>query len=94
MANPNMRKGAPSLNPGGRPKVLGEITELARAECPAAISRLAHLRDHARSEQVQAYACEALLSRGYGRPMQPVAVAQVPQIKIIAAPDPKVVEHV
>src|SRR4051812_18068740 len=63
-----------SGNLSGRPKVVAEIRDLARAHGPAAIRKLAELGGlikgvrGAESEQCQAAACAALLDRGFGRP--------------------------
>jgi hypothetical protein len=58
-----------SGNPGGRPKVSAEIRNLAREHGPKAIERLVALM-HSQNESVAVRAAEALLDRGYGRPMQ------------------------
>lgn len=61
-----------SGNPGGKPKEIREVVDLARAHTPAAIASLARI---AESEEAPAAAvvaaCEALLNRAWGRPMQP-----------------------
>ena len=56
-------------NPGGRPKVVAEIRELARQHGHEAIQRLVALM-HSKNESVAVRAAEALLDRGYGRPLQ------------------------
>jgi hypothetical protein len=58
-----------SGNPGGRPKVVAEIRELARQHGYDAIRRLVDLMG-SKNENVAVRACEALLDRGYGRPLQ------------------------
>jgi hypothetical protein len=68
------RKGE-SGNPGGRPKVLGEIQELARQHVPSAIAELARLALKAKSETARIAAIRELLDRGYGRPRQAVEVS-------------------
>ena len=87
-----MPKPLPPADPNRRTKVMAEITELARIEAPAAIKRLAWLRDHAQSEQVQAYCAEALLNRGYGRPPQVIGVTHAPRVIVVALTE-KVIEH-
>ena len=73
-----MPKGRPfkkgeSGNPSGRPKALGEITELARQHSPAAIAALVKALD---DPERAIPAAIALLDRAWGKP--PVAlVAQV-----------------
>ena len=62
-----------SGNPGGQPKQIKEIVELARGHAPKAISRLVHLAQHAKDERVQLEACRLLLERGYGKTIQPMA---------------------
>jgi hypothetical protein len=62
-----------SGNPGGQPKQIKEIVELARGHAPKAISRLVHLAQHAKEERVQLEACRLLLERGYGKTIQPMA---------------------
>jgi hypothetical protein len=64
-----------SGNPGGRPKVLGEVQELARQYAPTAIVELARLALKARSETARIAAIRELLDRGYGRPRQAVEVS-------------------
>ena len=59
-----------SGNPGGRPKVLGELRDLARAHAPEAINELARLAKKARSETAQIAAIRELLDRGFGKPTQ------------------------
>jgi hypothetical protein len=60
-----------SDNPGGRPKMAAEIRDHARDHGPRAIARLVALMD-SENESVAVRAAEALLDRGYGRPMQGV----------------------
>jgi hypothetical protein len=55
-----------SGNPGGRPKVLGELQELARQE-PTVIVELARLAPKAKSETARVAAIRELLDRGYGK---------------------------
>lgn len=69
-----------SGNPGGRPKILGEIKELARNYGPDAIAKLAQLsglvRGHpgAENESARIAALRELLDRGYGKPIQPTDI--------------------
>src|SRR5215469_2369212 len=60
-----------SGNPGGRPKVEGDIRELAREHAPDAIRRLVQLMN-SRNDRVAVAACGAILDRAYGR--APLAV--------------------
>ena len=68
------RKGQ-SGNPGGRPKVLGDVQELARQHAPAAIVELARLALKAKSETARIAPIRELLDRGYGRPRQAMEVS-------------------
>ena len=66
-----------SGNPGGRPKVVAEIRDLARAHGVAAIERLAALLKSS-NESVALRAAEALLDRGYGRAVQGASMDSEP----------------
>ena len=68
------RKGQ-SGNPGGRPKVLGEVQELARQYAPKAIVELARLALKAKSETARIAAIRELLDRAYGRPRQAMEIS-------------------
>ncbi len=61
-----------SGNPGGRPRVVAELRELARQHAPAAIAELARLALRARSEAARIAAIRELLDRGYGKVTQPI----------------------
>src|SRR4051812_2305772 len=56
-----------SGNPGGRPRSLAEVEELARKRAPKAVRRLTQLMD-SDDDRVALAACVALLDRGYGKP--------------------------
>ena len=62
-----------SPNPGGRPAGMAEVRGLARSYTAIAIEKLAHLVQHAKSEQACIAAASALLDRGWGKPTQPIA---------------------
>ena len=64
-----------SGNPGGRPKVLGEVQELARLHAPSIIVELARLALKAKSETARIAAGRELLDRGYGRTRQGVEIS-------------------
>jgi hypothetical protein len=66
------RKGQ-SGNPTGRPKVLRELVELARAETLPTFQKIVQLRDGAADERVQLAAAQEILNRGWGKPAQPLA---------------------
>lgn len=60
-----------SGNPGGRPKALREVMELARAKTEAAVEALAGIMsDEAAPAAARVSAATALLDRGWGRPVQ------------------------
>ena len=62
-----------SPNPGGRPKALHDVQELARQHTEAAINTQAEImHDQKAPHSARLSAAEALLSRGWGRPMQPM----------------------
>ena len=63
-----------SGNPGGRPKVLGDVQELARQKSPEAITTLANImHDEKAPSAARVAAANALLDRGYGKPTQPIS---------------------
>jgi hypothetical protein len=64
-----------SGNPGGRPKVLADVQELARQYAPAAIVELARLALKAKNENARIAAIRELLDRGYGRSRQSMEVS-------------------
>jgi hypothetical protein len=60
-----------SGNPGGRPKEIAEVKELARQHMPAAIEALVSIMNNAKaSDAARVSAATALLDRGYGKPQQ------------------------
>jgi uncharacterized protein with von Willebrand factor type A (vWA) domain len=67
-----------SGNPGGRPKVLGELQELARHHAPEVIKELARLALRAKSETARIAAGRELLDRGFGRARQSLEVTTHP----------------
>jgi hypothetical protein len=68
------RKGQ-SGNPGGRPKVLGDVQELARQHAPTVIVELARLALGQRARLRGLLQFRELLDRGYGRPRQAMEVS-------------------
>src|SRR5262245_9861086 len=60
-----------SGNPGGRPKVVAEVKELARAHTAEAIQTLVSIMNNPKSvAAARVSAANALLDRGYGKPPQ------------------------
>ena len=63
-----------SGNPGGRPKILGDVQELARQKSPEAIDTLSNImRDEKAPPAARVAAANALLDRGYGKPTQTIS---------------------
>ena len=63
-----------SGNPGGRPRVLTDVQELARERSPDAINTLAAIMDDQKAPPAaRVAAANALLDRGYGKPTQPIS---------------------
>jgi hypothetical protein len=60
-----------TANPSGRPAIIKEVRELARAHVPAAIERLAELVNSP-NETIALAAIDQLLNRVYGKPVQAV----------------------
>jgi hypothetical protein len=62
-----------SGNPGGRPKIVGEVQELARSHATAAIETLAEIMQNEKAPcAARVAAASAILDRGYGKPPQAV----------------------
>lgn len=65
-----------SGNPGGRPKLIGHVRELAKAETEASIRALVRVRDDKKAPPASVVAAaQALLDRGWGKPSQPLGGA-------------------
>ena len=64
-----------SGNPGGRPKEIGDLRQLARERTQTALSTLENvMTDPMAPAAARVSAACALLDRGYGRPAQTLAV--------------------
>jgi hypothetical protein len=62
-----------SGNPGGRPKVMGEVQALARQSAPEAIKTLREImNDKKAAPAARGYAANSILDRGYGKPSQTI----------------------
>src|SRR5262245_8369701 len=75
-----------SGNPGGRPKVVAEVRDLAREHTVEAVQTLVSIMTNPRSaDAARVSAANALLDRGYGKPPQHITgqhanfVALLPQ---------------
>jgi hypothetical protein len=68
-----------SGNPGGRPKELRDVIDLARTHSPAAITTLAKImRNEQAPPAARIGAATAILDRGYGKPGQSVDITFKP----------------
>jgi hypothetical protein len=62
-----------SGNPGGRPKIIKEIQELARDHCSDALKTLVDIHKNAKaSPAARVSAAVAIIERGYGKPTQTI----------------------
>ena len=72
-------KGKPFLkgvsgNPGGRPRVLADVQELARQKSPEALNVLESVMLNEKAPHAaRVLAANSLLDRGYGKPTQTIA---------------------
>ncbi len=63
-----------SGNPGGRPKVIAEVRDLAREQTDKAVKTLISIMDNSKAaDAARAAAANSLLDRGWGRPAQVVS---------------------
>lgn len=67
------RKGQ-SGNPTGRPKIIAEVRDLARAHTEDAIKALVRIVTSGESEAARVSAAQALLDRGWGKPSQSIDI--------------------
>jgi hypothetical protein len=63
-----------SPNPGGRPKAIGPVRDLARAHTALAVDTLVEICQHGENEMARIVAANAILDRGWGKPMAMVAM--------------------
>jgi HEAT repeat protein len=76
-----------SGNPGGRPKVIGDVQALAREHTPEAVQTLANImRDVEAAPAARVAAANAILDRGYGKPLQQIS-AEVSQRYVAELPE-------
>jgi Family of unknown function (DUF5681) len=62
-----------SGNPGGRPKELTAVRDLARQHTMTALNSLVEISQKGKSETARVLASNSLLDRGWGKPVQPLA---------------------
>jgi hypothetical protein len=89
--NPNWVPGCPSANPGGRPKVIAEVKELAQLYSVEAIQALYDIMtDDGKSAAARVTAANSILDRAFGKPVQavtgldggPVQIERIEQIVV------------
>ena len=69
-----------SGNPGGRPKLVAEVRDLARQHTEEAISTLANImRDEKAPPAARVSAAETILSRGWGKAPQEIRQTTEPE---------------
>ena len=69
-----------SGNPGGRPRVEGEIRELARQHTMTALRTLIEIAERGENESARVTAANAILDRGWGKPAVPVVGDDLPAV--------------
>jgi hypothetical protein len=74
LANGRFAPGA-SPNPGGRPREIGDVRELARSHTAESVETLATIMRSGKSEVARITAATSLLDRGWGRPAQVLDVS-------------------
>jgi hypothetical protein len=75
LANGRFAPGA-SPNPGGRPREIGDVRELARSHTAESVETLATIMRSGKSEVARITAATSLLDRGWGRPVQALDVSR------------------
>ena len=73
-----------SGNPGGRPKELAGVRELAAQHTEAAVAALVRALDDPKTSVAAAV---ALLDRAWGRPQQAIELSQPDHVRQVAPPD-------
>ena len=77
-----------SGNPGGRPKVIAEVKELARAHTSEAIETLVSIMTNPKTAPAaRVSAANSLLDRGYGKPPQHITGEGGPSY-VVRLPEP------
>jgi hypothetical protein len=76
-----------SGNPGGRPKVVAEVKELARAHTSEAVKTLVSIMNDPKCPPAaRVSAANALLDRGYGKPPQYVTSQEASYFALLPRP--------
>ncbi|MGE4658245.1 MAG: DUF5681 domain-containing protein, partial [Gammaproteobacteria bacterium] len=74
-----------SGNPGGRPKVLSEVRDLAREHTVTAIDTLVSIMCNEKAPAAASTAAaQAILDRGYGKPSQAMKIEEERQMFVIS----------
>ena len=77
-----------SGNPGGRPKVIAELKELARAHTGEAVKTLVSIMTNSKAAPAaRVSAANSLLDRGYGKPPQHISGEGGPSF-VMRLPEP------
>ncbi|MGB8896959.1 MAG: DUF5681 domain-containing protein [Pseudolabrys sp.] len=77
-----------SGNPGGRPKILADIREVARAHTASAMNALVQIVENNNAPPAaRVAAANSLLDRGYGKPEAKID-ANISRHAVIRAPEP------
>ena len=77
-----------SGNPGGRPKILADVRELARAHTASAMDALVQIvEDENAPPAARVTAANSLLDRGYGKPEAKID-ANISRHAVIRGPEP------
>jgi hypothetical protein len=67
-----------SGNPGGRPKIIAELRDLARQHTEAALATLVEIALNGENESARVTAANALLDRAWGKPSVPLLPPESP----------------
>ena len=74
-----------SGNPGGRPKVIGEVRDLAREHTVTAIDTLVSIMCNENvAAAARITAAQAILDRGYGKPSQSMRIEEQRPMAVIS----------
>ena len=65
-----------SGNPGGRPRIIGEVRDLARQHTTLAVETLVHIMQHGTKDAARVAAAQTVLDRGWGKAVQAVEMTE------------------